>query len=213
MAAFSTLLPALPPTGWAFFLGVSDEIVGERGTSLRVKQLGPDLWQARYESAQLMPGKAREIKAIIAGIMTQRATFLAWDPGGQYPKLDPMGIKLTLPANVKINSVNADFQRMSLKGLPASYKLSRGDYLSFDYGSPVARALHQIWSPVTTTANASGITAEFYVAPRLRPTPGVDAVVTLEKPAAEMMIVPGTLTATEGPRFGSIAFDAIQVLP
>jgi hypothetical protein len=77
----------------------------------------------------------------------------------------------------------------------------------------VARALHQIWSPTTITANASGTTAEFWVTPRIRPGASIDAVVTLEKPAAEMMIVPGSLVAAEGPRIAQIAFEAIQVLP
>jgi hypothetical protein len=197
--ASTILLPNLPPTGWSFFLLVSDEIAGERGQQIRVKQLGPDLWTARYEANQLQIGQARQIKAIVAGILMQRTTFYAWDPAGQYPARDKFCDKIIAPANIKINSLNADWQRMSLKGLPASYVLTRGDYLAFNYGT--ARALHQIWSPTTITANSSGITAEFWVTPRIRPGASIDAVVTLEKPAAEMMIVPGSLVASEGPRF------------
>jgi hypothetical protein len=211
--ASSIVMPALPPTGWSFFLAVSDEIAGERGQQIRVKQLGPDLWSGRFESAQLPRLAARSLKAILHGILMQRTTFYGWDPGGQYPAADPLGAKIVTPANIKINSLNADAQRMSLKGLPASYKLTRGDYLSFNYGSPVGRALHQIWSPTTTTANASGVTTEFWVTPRIRPGAGIDAVVALEKPSAEMMIVPGSLVTSDGPRFGSISFEALQVLP
>jgi hypothetical protein len=213
MVASNVLLPILPPTGWTFFLLVSDEVAGERGQQMRTKQLGPDLWAARYEASQLRLGQARTLKAIISGLMMQRTLFYGWDPGGQWPAKDKKGTKLTAPASVTINSVNADNQRLSLKGLPVGYVLTRGDYLAFNYGSPVARALHQIWSPASITADALGITAEFFVTPRLRPTPGVGQNVILEQPACEMMIVPGSYAATEGPRTASLAFDALQVLP
>lgn len=209
--ASTILLPNLPPSGWSFFLQVSDEVSGERGDQVRVKQLGPDLWAGRYEASQLLPGMARQIKAIIAGIMMQRNTFYGWDPAGQYPAADPDGAKIITPANIKINSLNADNQRLSLKGLPASYVLTRGDYLAFDYGS--ARALHQVWAASTVVADGTGLTGEFYVTPRIRPGASVNLVVTLVKPAAEMMIVPGSFASTEGPRVASISFDAVQVLP
>lgn len=215
MAIFSyILLDLLPPTGWTFYLAVSDEVSGERGQQIRVKQLGPDLWAARYESSLIPTDIVRRAKSHIMGLMSDRGTFYGWDPHGQFPKSDPKGQGLYpggVPAAVKINSLNADYQRMSLKGLPPYYVLSAGDYLSFDYNSQ--RALHQLWNNETVTANVFGTTSEFYVSPRIRPGASIDAGIVLIRPFAQMMIVPGSFVATEGPRFGSLSFDALQVLP
>lgn len=209
--ATTDIVSILPPTGWTFQLGISDEVAGQRGVQVRTKQLGPDLWKAHYESNQLTPALARKLKGMITLLLSQRGTFYVWDPRGQYPAADPLGALILTPADIKINSLNADSQRMSLKGLPVGYTVTAGDYLSFTYGS--ARALHQIGSPVTTTADGSGITAEFYVAPRIRSGASVNAVVTLQKPTAEMLIIPSSFSVQEFPLGGSISFDAVQVLP
>jgi len=203
----------MPPTGWRFALQVSDEISGERGGQVRVKQLGPDLWAARYSSNQMGQDMSRRLKAHIGGLMVQRTTFLAWDPGGQFPIADPKGTKLVSPASVLINSVNADAQRMSLKGLPANYVLTAGDYLAFTYGTAGARALHQIAPPTTTVTAVGGITPEFYVVPRIRVGWSPNLAVVLERPFCEMLVLPGSLSAEEGPNTASIAFDALQVIP
>jgi len=208
--ATTALMLALPPAGWRFAVDWGDEIAAQRGGLIRVKQLRPDLWMARYDSGELRPTLMRTIKGLIADLGGSRQTFYAWDPGIQYPAADHGGAGL-LGATVQINSLNADNQRLSLKGLPPSYPLTRGDMLAFDYGSGPSRALHQIRT-ATVTANGSGITAEFFVAPNIRTGASVNAVVTLIKPAAEMMIVPGTLDITERPSVRSVAFEAVQVL-
>lgn len=212
--ATTLLMSTMPPTGWQFSLRVSDEVGGERGGQVRVKQLGPDLWSGRFSSNQMPRSLMRQLKAIVAGLQVQRTTFYAWDPMGQYPKADPTGAKIsTVPAaTVQINSVNADNQRMSIKGLPSNYVLTMGDYLAFTYGS--ARALHQVAPPTTTVSSgATGITPEFWVVPRIRPGWSPNLTVTLKKPACEMLILPGTVAAEETPFNASIGFDALQVLP
>jgi hypothetical protein len=205
------LLGTLPPTGWTFYLQVSDELAGERGQQMRVKQLGPDLWAARYSSNQMKRDLMRQLKAIVHALLSQRETFFAWDPMGQYPADDPTGSKLGA-AQPLINSVNANNQQISLKGLPPAYKLTYGDYISFDYGG--ARAFHQIIPPTgASIANGSGITPEFWVAPRIRLGWSMNLPVLLLAPLVEMMIVPGSFQSDETPFNASISFDAIQVLP
>jgi hypothetical protein len=205
------LLTTLPPTGWSFYLQVSDELAGERGQQIRVKQLGPDLWAARYSSNQMPRDLMRQIKAIVHALLSQRDTFFGWDPMGQYPKEDPDGSKLGA-ATPLINSVNADNQRISLKGLPAAYYLTMGDYISYDYGG--ARAFHQIIPPTSfCVANGSGVTPEFWVAPRIRVGWSMNLPVLLLRPVVEMMVVPGTYQSDETPFNASLSFDTIQVLP
>lgn len=209
------LMQSLPPTGWSFRLNVSDEVAGERGTQVRVKQLGPDLWTARYESNQMRPKTVRVLRAAIQAYMAQRTTFYGWDPGGQFPQADPDGSKLTAPGSVQINSLNADNIRMSLRGLPNGYQITYGDYLAFDYYGPglvPVRAFHQIVAPAYTFANAGGVTPEFYVIPRIRIGASVTAPAILIRASAEMMVLPGSFAVEEGPQTGSIMFEALQVL-
>lgn len=206
----TALMSILPPAGWKFMPDWGDEAAGQRGGQIRVKQLRPDLWAGRYESGNVRPMLMREIKGIIAEMGGSRATFYAGDPGALYPRLDPGGAGLR-GAVVQIESLNADNQRLGLKGLPRGYAIARGDYLSFDYGTGPSRALHMVRTDMTIAA-VTGITPQFFVSPNIRTGASVNAAVTLIKPAAEMMIVPGSLDVSEAPRFRSISFDAVQVL-
>jgi hypothetical protein len=206
----TALMSILPPDGWKFMPDWGDEVAGQRGGQIRVKQLRPDLWAARYESGSLRPEQIRDIKGIIADMGGSRTTFYAWDPGAQYPRSDPGGRGL-LGATVQIESINADNQRLGLKGLPRGYVLRKGDLLAFDYGTGPSRALHIVRTD-TVIAAATGITPQFHVAPNVRPGASVNATVTLVKPAAEMMILPGTLDISENPRRRSVSFEAGQVI-
>lgn len=209
--ATTALIAALTVAEARFRLEYGDELAVQRGGSVRVKQLRPDLWTASYICPALSLNDLRSIMGLIADLGGSRDTFYGWDPAGQYPAADALGTVLG-SSTVQINSLNADGVRMSLKGLPASYnRLARGDYLSFDYGSPAKRALHQIRT-TTVTANGSGVTSEFYVAPAIRSGASVNAVVTLKQPTAELMIVPGSIDDGKGRNFGRLSFDAMQVI-
>lgn len=204
----TALMLALTVAEARFRLDWGDEIAMQRGGQVRVKSFRPDLWLASYACPSLSLANLRELHAAIAGLGGSRQTFYGWDPAGQYPRLDPTGSILG-SVTVQIESLNADNQRLGLKGLPAGYGLRAGDYLSFDYGT--SRALHQV-TTATVAANGSGITPQFFVAPNIRSGASVNAVVTLKRPAAELMILPGSLDLQEGRNFGSLRFDAIQVI-
>ena len=209
--ATTALMQALSVAGAAFAPDWGDELAMQRGGQVRVKQLRPDLWRVSYSCSALSHADLRSIMGLIADLGGSRQTFHGWDPAGQYPRNDPLGTGLGA-ATVQINSLNADNQRLSLKGLPASYALlSRGDYLSFDYGAGPSRAFHQIRT-ATVAANGSGVTPEFYVAPNIRTGASVNAVVTLKQPAAEFMIAPGSIDARAERNFARLSFDAVQVI-
>jgi tRNA pseudouridine(38-40) synthase len=102
--------------------------------------------------------------------------------------------------------------RSKLGGLPAGYTLRRGDMLHFDYGSgPTRRALHRIVEDAT--ANGSGSTPFFEVRPYLKTGTATGAVVTLIKPAAKMMLEPGSFDPGTEARVhtAGMSFTAIEV--
>lgn len=98
---------------------------------------------------------------------------------------------------------------VSLKKVTAFYTLTRGDFLSFDYGAEPARALHQVVT-ATVTANGLGVTAEFTVTPHIRVGAAVNDAVLLALPAAEMMIVPGSYEPNTRGALSSMGFEAVQ---
>lgn len=209
--ATTALMTALSVAEARFRLDWGDEIAAQRGGQVRVKSFRPDLWMASYACSALSHANLRELASMIGGLGGSRTSFYGYDPSGQYPRNDPTGVGIITPDNIKIDSLNADNQRLSLKGLPAAYVVKAGDYLAFDYGAGPSRALHQI-TTATTTANGSGVTAEVFVAPNIRTGASVNAVVTLIQAAAELMIVPGSIDLQAGRNFGRLSFDAIQVI-
>ncbi len=204
------LMNALPVTSVRFVLERGREQSGQANGVIRVKDLRPALWRARIQCAALTHREDRQAMALIGDIEDQIGTFYVWKPNAPYPYADPTGAVLGASA-VKINSVNADNRRLSLKWLPAGYVLTRGDFVAFDYGSAPSRALHQVVD-ATVTANGSGVTPQFFVTPQIRPGAAANNVVSLALPAAEMRIVPGGYDPNTQGSTTSVSIDAVQVI-
>ncbi|WP_323034103.1 hypothetical protein [Pararhodobacter sp.] len=98
---------------------------------------------------------------------------------------------------------------LTLSGLPAGYKASAGDRLSFPWAG--VRAYHEITEAVTASA-AGVMTVTVEPAVRLNPAPAAGAVVALVRPACIMMIVPDSWQCDESGPLGSASFEAVQVL-
>lgn len=104
----------------------------------------------------------------------------------------------------------ADYHNITLAALPQDFTLAAGDLLAFDYGSQ--RAFHRVGIGGTSSALGE---LDLTVAPALRSSFALDVPVYLEKPAAQMMIVPGSInwgshTVNLGPQ--KIGFKAQQIL-
>lgn len=215
LAAIQTILDDFP--GWTseFDLLFADEISRQQSGRTRVKDVGSGpLWRLRAQSYLLKPSEHRYWKARLHSLENGKGSFYGYDLAGCYPILYPNGTWPTggsfSGASAQISSLNVDNKRIALKTLPAGYEISVGDYLAFDYGS--SRALHQAMEEAT--ADGSGVTAQFEVRPHIRTGAAVDALVTVKRAAAVMMLLPGTLAMPADPNtaFGTISFEAIQVL-
>ncbi|MFO1141190.1 MAG: hypothetical protein U1E59_02175 [Amaricoccus sp.] len=172
-------------------------------------EISPRRWRAEVELARMPHADAADIQALVDAIGPS-GTFYLHNPAQLGPRDDPTGSAVTGYA-VAINATS-DNKVLKLSGLPAGYTLRRGDMLHFDYGpSPTRRALHRIVEDAT--ANGSGTTGFFEVRPFLKAGTTTGLLVTLVRPAARMMLEPGSFNpGTEGPvNTAGMSFTAIEV--
>lgn len=201
------LIDALDVDSVVFAPFYGQETTGQASGAIIVKELRSTLWKAQLSRSNILPADADELQADLLALEGSLYTFYCYNPRRAYPAADPGGSILGASA-VQIHTVGASNKSLRLKGLPNGYVLTKGDYLSFDYGS--SRALHQIIE--AATADGSGITPEFEVRPAIRPGAAVNDDVSLVKPAALMRILPpGFQLQTDG-YLSSLTFEAVQVI-
>jgi len=185
------------------------ELSGMGSGQIIEADLTPTLWVADVVTRPWRAEMARRVEAMVNAVIRSKGTVYLYDPRKAVPVSDPGGTILGASA-VKINSV-PDAKSLSLKGLPASYKLSVGDYLAFDYGDPARRAFHEIAEDIT--ANGSGVTGAFEVSPFIRAGATANLTVTLVKPAFKAKIVPGSVDVRQlDAAFSQISFSVVQKL-
>ena len=187
--------------------------VESSGTALGqviVNEIAPRRWRAEVELARMPHAEAADIQALVDALGPS-GTFYLHNPAQLGPREDPTGAAVA-GLTVAISAVGADNRSLRLAGLPAGYRLRRGDMLHFDYGpSPSRRALHRIVEDAT--ASGAGITGFFEVRPFLKAGVTTGLQVTLVRAAARMMLEPGWFDpGTEGPVLTSgMGFAAIEV--
>lgn len=186
----------------------SRELSGMGSGQVLQADLGPSLWTADITLRPWRTNAVREIEALINAVIRSKGSFYLYDPRKCVPASDPNATILG-SSTVQINSL-PDNKSLSLKGLPANYVITAGDYLSFNYGSsPTRRALHE--AAETITANGSGVTAAFEVSPFIRTGAATDAAVTLQKAAGMFILVPGSLKVQmANAAFTVLSFSAVQ---
>lgn len=185
------------------------ELSGMGSGQVLQAKLAPSLWTADVSLHEWYHADAARIEAKLQVLIEQMGSFYLYDPRKKAPTLDPAGVILGA-STVRIASLPTP-ATISLKGLPAGYGLSVGDWLAFDYGSnPTRRAFHRIAEDVT--ASGAGTTTAFNVTPFIRPGAAVDAVVTLIKSAMKCIIKPGSVEigSTDNIVTTQISFSVIQ---
>ncbi|MGV8949696.1 MAG: hypothetical protein ACOH2M_01240 [Cypionkella sp.] len=154
--------------------------------------LAPMLWRGEVRLGAQTRKEAADPDVLLDLLRPAGRSFYAYDTRRPAPLLDPKG--LLLGANIPtIYALVAGGRELRLQSLPAGYVLSRGDYLSFDYGTaPIRRALHRVVDATVTVAG-TGITPVFEVTPPLRAGANTGAVVTLIKASCKAVLLPGTV--------------------
>jgi hypothetical protein len=171
------------------------------------KDLGPELWFGTFTTEELRNDDALDFAAMLGSLDGVINTFEAWDLRRPTPRRHTDGSG----NDAILVGVNANNKALSLRGLVEGQIISRGDYLSFDYGDN--RALHRAME--TVTADELGRSGEVEVRPHLRPGWTVDpeTEVNLKAPRGIFTLMPGLKvpTQTRG-TFGTVSFQIVQYL-
>lgn len=168
------------------------------------KDFGPALWIGSWTTVLLTNEDAIAFEAMLYSLDGAINLFEGRDLRKPYPRFYPDGV---FNDTGKINSIGANNKSLSLKSLPASFKLAVGDFLSFDVGTH--RALHQVMEAVT--ANGSGLTTEFEIRPHIWPGTATNTSVILKQPAALFSINPGSISSQmNGGRYTAVSFEGTQ---
>lgn len=166
-------------------------------------------WRAALTLAPARHGEAAQLRALFEAIGAA-GKFDLYDHALPWPQADPGGVLLGA-ATPTISAIGADNHSLRVTGLPAGYVLTAGDALAISYGSsPVRRTRLRVCE--TVAASGAGMTPAFEVRPPLRPGVYIGQAVTLVKPAARMMLEPGSYDPGEWAAeiAGGASFTAIE---
>jgi hypothetical protein len=208
------LLANFPGTSTRFDLVPQIELDPTRNGKQISKDIGPELWEADYLTRVLSPNEMKFWKARLNSLHGE--SFIGYDLTAGYPILYPHGswpTGLAFDGLAMLNSVSGNSKEISLSDLPSGFVGSVGDYLSFTYGT--SRALHQVSEEFFSTGSG-GTTDEFRVRPDIRPGYNLGSggtVVLLVRAYAEMIVVPGSISAsTDLTGRGQLSFTGRQTL-
>lgn len=180
------------------------------GGEVLAAMVAPQLWRGRVELHDLPLARAGAVQALLSVLRRPGASFLVRPHFMSYPAGDLDGSRLGA-ATPSILSVNADNRRLALQGLPAGYRLQRGDYLGFTYAG--IRALHRVVA-VEAVALSNGQTPQFEVTPLIRAGAATGQAVQLVDPSCKAVMVPGSIVPGVNQRRWTtgLSFDWVQTL-
>ena len=171
-------------------LGESLEVNETVGGEVLVADLGTQLWSGQIDLGLMLHHEAAAVRPLINLLRRAGASFLVSDLTRPWPRLDPEGVLLGAAAPTLL-AIGGSGREVSIAGLPAGYTLSRGDLLSWTYGSNPARyALHEVIGG--GTASGLGQTPMMEVGPPVRPGSVTGAAVQLIYPRCKAFLTPGS---------------------
>lgn len=170
-----------------------------------LKDMGPMLWAAFYETAAMSRDDAIDVETDLMTLQGGINLFEGYDPRRALPKSDDQSIL----AGVTLNAIRSDRQAVRLTGLPAGFEVSKSDYLSINDGLN----LHLLRAATSAVASSTGLSGWFEVRGALRAGVEVGQLVNLRYPCARFMIEKDTISRQRvSERNDAISFSAIQVI-
>lgn len=188
------------------------ETSGTGGGQILTRERAPALWQGTVELGRLTPAEAADVLPLIDLVRQAGASFLVCDLTRPWPALDPDGSVLRAAA-VTVAEIGSDRRSLRLAGLPPAYPLSRGDLLGTSWGTaPIRYGLHRV--AVEGAADAVGVTGWVEVVPALATGVVVGTAVSLDRPPAKALVLPGSVQAGRRNRglHEGIGFAFIQTM-
>jgi hypothetical protein len=175
------------------------------------KDFGSAIWVFEHISAQMLNAEALDLEAALNSLDGVIHQFESYDVRRPFPKSAPTGFAGMSPSTGlgTIHTVGGNNKSLRLQGLPSTFVLSRGDYISFAYGTPAVRAFHQIMETVTAVA---GVSPLFEVRPHLRPGAVVGLSVKLNGRGLFTLGRDTVDVQSVGSLHSTVSFQAIQSL-
>ncbi len=175
------------------------------GGETLLKDLGPMLWGASYQTIPLLEHDALDLETDLLTLQGGINLFRGYDPR----RAVPLGDNQSLLTGVTVHSIRADRLALRLTGLPADFVTSKSDYLSIDDGIN----LHLLRTATGSVADGAGLSQEFEVRPFVHPSILVGQPVTLRYPCANFMLEKDSVSVDRsGSSRRAVSFTAIQVL-
>jgi hypothetical protein len=206
-----------------FDLEYMQDVAPTRGGANIVRDLGPALWRASFQSARLVPATFKIVEAWLDSLGGSVKPFYAYDMQRTYAATYPAGYAgLTralaggaFDGTALLAAVAGDNVTVTLgtsgdhtTALPVGFTLITGDYLAFDYSGSI-RALHRIVAD--GVADSNGVVA-VEVRPQVR-AGWSGASVQLATPSGKFLIVPGSVKKSMQPAgYVNLSFDGVQSL-
>lgn len=191
------------------FLQASNQRSPQRNGVQRGKKLGPALWMGSWKTVTKKHDIILDLEAIINSLEDGVYPFYGSDMRRRFPLQYPTG---NFNDTFKIATKGANNKSLTMSGGPANFKLSRGDYLHFnfnDLGGKPCRYYGQVME--TVTASAAGLTPLFEVRPHFPNYIPVNTAVVLKDPKAVFKLVAGTAkTSVVDPAHSMLEWSAYQ---
>lgn len=208
-----------------FSFDYMQDIAPTRGGVNIVRDLGPALWHASFQSALLVPNSFKIVEGWLDSLGGSVNTFYGYDLARTYAINYPNGYAALNRANsggsfsagtVLLAAVAGDNVTATLGSigapattLPAGFVMSVGDYLAFDYNSGISRALHRVVAG--GTADTNGVLA-IEVRPQIR-AGWSGSSVQLATPSGKFLVLPGSVKKSSQQGWGTtVAFEGVQTL-
>jgi hypothetical protein len=184
-----------------------EELSGLGTSEFLTSDVGAPVWYSDIALAPMQMADFRTLRSRIMLLNGSANMFLFASPESMYPASDPFGVAVAA-STVLVHTVGGDNKTLRLKGLPATYVITEGDFLSITYNGG-RQALHVANETVTAVA---GVTPTFEVRPHLRPGMLADDPVQLDPPEAKVKILPDTLGWDGSGEMVTVRFQVQQTL-
>ncbi len=195
----------------SFWLPDSLEINQLGSGEILTADLGPRLWRGSITTPPGTYETVAEQDAVISIIRQAGRPFFVHPPRAAFPIADPTGSILGVAVPL-LASVSADRREITIEHLPALYKLTAGDFVSFSYGaSPTRFALHRV---VKSAVAGTGGVITIEVSPNVRPGESSGAEVEIKRARMKAVYIPGSYQAPQSnmDAESGISFDFMQTL-
>ncbi|MGU3494209.1 hypothetical protein ACLBXM_09220 [Xanthobacteraceae bacterium A53D] len=182
--------------------------------ALQVMELYDPIWVGRFATEPLVWSRRRRWSAWGTSLGEGIGSFIAYDWLGSYPVAYGASVmSLTRAGGGAYDGTavlnNWTSTTVTLTGLPAGYKATPSDRLSFPWWG--VRAYHEVAEDaVASSAGVLTVTVQPQLRLGLAPTPGV--TVDLVRAPIAMRLRPGTWSEPDEAQKGPVSFEGVQDL-